>query len=479
MGLFIQTNIPSLNAQRHLYNTSFLLEEVYSRLSSGLRINSAKDDAAGLSISTRFTAQIRGLNAAVRNSEDGISLAQTAQGALSETTSILQRIRELAVQSSSDTYNESDRASMQAEVEQLTQEIDRIAEGTTFNGNSILDGTFLHQNIQVGAHVDETLQISIKGAGSSQIGQQAQVTSGEVSANALAGDLNIQYKDASGSNQTATVRATVDTDDTLSTTASNTSAIAKASAINRLSQITGVQATVNATTLNGGAINGGSLGSIDYLRINGEVITGIDIDTNDASETLVDSINAVSSDTGVLAHLDAHSQLVLTAEDGRNIQIDASSATVTNVTGLTSTIERGTLTLESDQQFELGGGGDLAELNVSGGVYGINSDYAVSSINISTSEGGNQAIKSVDRALEHILSQQGQLGAIQNRFDSTIANLQTSIENLSDARSRILDADYAAETARLAQLLILQEAGVSVLSQANQSPQIALALLGS
>ena len=151
MGLFIKTNIPSLNSQRNLYGTSRLLKEVYSRLSSGLRINGAKDDAAGLSISTRFTAQIRGLNAAVRNSEDGISLAQTAQGALSETSNILQRIRELAVQASSDTYNESDRTSMQAEVEQLQQEIDRIAEGTTFNGNPILDGTFTNQSIQTGA----------------------------------------------------------------------------------------------------------------------------------------------------------------------------------------------------------------------------------------------------------------------------------------------------------------------------------------
>ncbi len=173
MGLFVNTNASALNAQRQLNSTSNSLGRSFERLSSGLRINGAKDDAAGLSITTRFSAQIRGLNQAVRNSNDGISLAQTAEGALNETTNILQRIRELAVQSSNDTNNDSDRASLQAEVSQLQSELDRIAETTNFNGNKVLDGSFLAKNIQVGANVGETLSVSIDAAATKDLARQA------------------------------------------------------------------------------------------------------------------------------------------------------------------------------------------------------------------------------------------------------------------------------------------------------------------
>jgi flagellin len=165
MGLYINTNSAALNAQRQMNQVSNSLGRSFERLSSGLRINGARDDAAGLSISTRFTAQIRGLNQAVRNSNDGISLAQTAEGALNETTNILQRMRELSVQSANDTNNDSDRASLQAEVSQLKKELDRIAETTNFNGNNILNGEFLSKDIQVGANVGETINVSVQGAG--------------------------------------------------------------------------------------------------------------------------------------------------------------------------------------------------------------------------------------------------------------------------------------------------------------------------
>ena len=164
MGLFINTNQSALNAQRKLTSSSNALGTSFERLSSGLRINGAKDDAAGLSITNRFTAQIRGLNQAVRNSNDGISLSQTAEGALNETTNILQRMRELAVQSANDTNNASDRASLQAEIAQLKDELDRIAETTNFNGNKLLDGTFIARDLQVGANVGETLSITVAGA---------------------------------------------------------------------------------------------------------------------------------------------------------------------------------------------------------------------------------------------------------------------------------------------------------------------------
>ena len=200
MGLYINTNLSSLNAQRQLTSTSNSLGRSFERLSSGLRINGARDDAAGLSITTRFSAQIRGLNQAVRNSNDGISLAQTAEGALNETTNILQRMRELSVQAANDTNNDSDRASLQAEVSQLKAELDRIAETTNFNGNKILSGDFLARDLQVGANVGETLSVSIDAAGTKDLARQVR-TSTQLTvtgASLSAGDLEITYDDDKG-----------------------------------------------------------------------------------------------------------------------------------------------------------------------------------------------------------------------------------------------------------------------------------------
>ena len=250
MGLFINTNQSALNAQRKLTSSSNALGTSFERLSSGLRINGAKDDAAGLSITNRFTAQIRGLNQAVRNSNDGISLSQTAEGALNETTNILQRMRELAVQSANDTNNASDRASLQAEIAQLKDELDRIAETTNFNGNKLLDGTFIARDLQVGANVGETLSITVAGASTKHLARQARYD-GEtfVTANALSG---LRFTDSAGTNVT-TVRDTVAADDGLSTTLNAASAIAKANAINDSTQATGVRAIVNETTIAAGS----------------------------------------------------------------------------------------------------------------------------------------------------------------------------------------------------------------------------------
>ena len=254
MGLFVNTNSAALNAQRQLNSTSSALGRSFERLSSGLRINGAKDDAAGLSITTRFSAQIRGLNQAVRNSNDGISLAQTAEGALNETTNILQRVRELAVQASNDTNNDSDRASLQAEVSQLMSELDRIAETTNFNGNKVLDGSFLAKNIQVGANVGETLSVSIDGASTTDLARQVRTTATTVAATSIAaGAMTIEYKDAAQTDgtgtSTATVRATSANDDAVSTSNAAFSAIAKAAAVNSLTDTTGVRAIVGESTV--------------------------------------------------------------------------------------------------------------------------------------------------------------------------------------------------------------------------------------
>jgi flagellin len=491
-GLYINSNSSALNARRQLSETTGSLSTSFQRLSSGLRINSAKDDAAGLSISTRFSAQIRGLNQAVRNSNDGISLAQTAEGALNETTNILQRIRELAVQSANDTNNDNDRASLQAEVSQLKTELDRIATTTTFNNNKVLDGGFLNKNLQVGANVDETISVSISGAGASDLARQARYDgntgSDFVSANILSGVTITGFKGSAG------VRGTVAADDQDSTSLQAASAIAKAAAINDSTASTGVRAIVNATEVVGSSnlSTAVTLDGSNFLTINDEKIAGFRVEQNDASGSLVDAINAVSDDTGVVASLSKDSELELTAADGRNIEVsfsagsvsaalgfDATTAATVTTAGATVTafVATGSITLQSSELFELAGNSGT-QLGFNTGVYGVNSDKSVESINISSRDGAVEALDVIDLALEDVSSQRADLGALQNRLESTINNLSTTSENLSASRSRILDADFAAETAQLSRNQIIQQAGVSILAQANQQPQIALALLG-
>ena len=470
MGLLINTNQSALSAQRQLNNSTGALSRSFERLSSGLRINGARDDAAGLSITTRFTAQIRGLNQAVRNSNDGISLAQTAEGALNETTNILQRIRELAVQAANDTNNDSDRASLQAEVSQLKDELDRIAETTNFNGNKVLDGSFLARDIQVGANVGETLSVSIAGAGTDDLARQARYTGGEVNATAIAGTGDLEINDTD-------IRATVAADDTFSTSNEESSAIAKAAAINSSTESTGVRAIVNATTLSGAAIAAGAdLDEANYFAINGVEISGFTYQANDADGSLRDAINAVSDDTGVTASLNAAGGLELVAADGRNINVEVEGGANIGF-GAADVTETATITLQSNENFEINAGQALIGF-AAGGVYGVNSENAVSSVDISERAGAVQALDTIDLALENVSSQRAKLGALQNRLESTINNLSTTSENLSASRSRILDADFAAETAQLSRNQIIQQAGVSILAQANQQPQVALALLG-
>ena len=485
-SLFINTNQSALNAQRQLGSTSSALSTSFERLSSGLRINGAKDDAAGLSISTRLTAQVNGLNQAVRNSNDGISLAQTAEGALNETTNILQRIRELAVQSANGTNNANDRGSLQAEVAQLKEEIDRIASTTTFNGNKILDGTFLTQALQVGANVDETISVSIGGAGASDLARQARYA-GDLGNAFGFGGLTITNSDGGQ----ATIRSSAPADDQISSSLSEHSAIAKAAAINDSFDTTGVRAIVGKTQITiGNAVSAGTLDGTDFIRLNEVDISGFAVEDNDASGSLVSAINAESEETGVIASLSSDSELILTAEDGRNINLRTFGGIASVIgntgagltTGLGVVIDDptrvtafGSISLQSDDLFELTG--NAADYGFSTGVYGVNSEFSVDSINISTVDGAVTALDIVDLALEDVASSRANLGALQNRLESTINNLSTTSENLSASRSRILDADFAAETAQLSRNQIIQQAGVSILAQANQQPQIALALI--
>jgi len=508
MGLFINTNTSSINARRKLTSSSNALSRSFERLSSGLRINSARDDAAGLAISNRMTAQIRGLDQAVRNSNDGISLAQTAEGALNETTNLLQRVRELAVQSASDNNNPSDRASLNEEVIQLVDEINRIAQNTSFNGNKILNGDIINSVLQVGANVGETLSVRIDSAEATQLSRQMRrVSAVGANANLALGTLQVITKVTPTTTKTTTIRAAVTADDSLSTSNQANSAIAKAAAINDAYEFTGVKAivgnttvgSVNSATIVGGhnantTINGGTLDETDFFVINGMKIAGFNVLQNDSDNALVDAVNAVIDETGVIASLDGNSNLVLTAEDGRNIEITLSSSTVGARTGLLNggagtltAVFGGEITLQSNQQIDIVFGADsndaLGNMRLDGGgagtaIFGVSSDFSVQTLDISTRASSNLAIEITDLALEQISAQRAALGAIQNRLESTINNLTTNSENLSASRSRILDADFAAETANLSRNQIIQQAGVSILAQANQQPQIALSLLG-
>lgn len=477
MGLFINSNVSSLNAQRRLGNANSKLTKSFERLSSGLRINSAKDDAAGLAISNRFTSQIRGINQAIRNTQDGVSLAQTAEGALDESNNIVQRIRELAVQSANDTNTQSDRESLQAEVGQLINELDRIAETTTFNSNKILDGSFVGAKFQVGANARETISVSTGDARANQLGRAARVGGTAVSSAAIAAnDVVIN---------SVSIRATGATDDTVSTSLNTSSAIAKAEAINDSSAFTGVTAIVGEAIVTGGAVGGGTLDSTNNLSINGTTFTGITVQANDADGSLVDAINAESAATGVTAALDKDNFVVLTAADGRNIEVTANGTGASDL-GLAAGVTGGSLTLKSDSEIVITAtaGGQAALGSVGGATgagtsrFGVNNANAVSTIDITTRAGSNLAIEIADAALQQISSTRADLGAVQNRLGSTTNNLSTTVENLSAARSRIQDTDFASETANLSKNQIIQQAGLSVLAQANQSQQIALSLLG-
>lgn len=480
MGLYVNTNTASLTARRNMNQTTRMLGQSFERLSSGLRINSAKDDAAGLAISERMTTQIRGINQAVRNTNDGISLAQTAEGGLQESAAILQRMRELSVQSANDTNTEADRQSIQEEVTALVDELDRIATKTTFNNQNILDGSFTGAKFHIGANAGENLSISVKDARSTSLGRQARYSSSADITTAGAGDA---LSDGDVVIRGVTIRSTVAADDSLSTTLNAASAIAKAAAINDSTEFTGVSAIVEKTEIVANAdIAAVTMDSTNNISINGVVLTGFRVQDNDADDTLVNQINAVSDQTGVVASLDQDNRMVLSAEDGRNIELTVlGNGTRTGLGGVGTTVTGGRLTLQSEEQFDLTGAA-ISKLGDVGGagasLFGVNDEFSVSNLDVTTREGANEAISTLDVAIGQVSSFRSELGAVQNRLSSTVRNLEVSSENLSASRSRIQDADFASETAVFSKNKIVQQAGVSVLAQANQQPNIALSLLG-
>ncbi len=488
MSQVINTNVASLNAQRNLNTSQGQLATSLQRLSSGLRINSAKDDAAGLAISERFTTQIRGINQAVRNANDGISLAQTAEGALAEVTNNLQRIRQLAVQSANATNSASDRAALDAEVQQRIAEITRVSSQTQFNGLNLLDGSFSAQRFQVGANAGQNIEISnIVDSRAAALGSNVLATGGTAMNRAAAASVDLGAAVISLESDLTLTTAQGGTTTAISY-GGNAGADGIAAAINNAGATVGLSAVAtNTATLS----NLGGAGTVT-MNLNGQAITANVASTGDLS-AIVAAVNGVQGTTGVSASFaDPTNKAVITLSttDGRDIRIldfdNTATAKTVNVTGgsgaavtLTGGTTDSTRVVGNVEIFSSKGAITSANANmdVFSAATAASAFSAVASASVTTAQNAENALRVIDQALQQVNSGRADLGAIQNRFESVIANLQTTSENLSASRSRIMDTDFAAETANLTRAQILQQAGVAMLAQANALPQNVLSLL--
>lgn len=573
MPQVINTNIASMNAQRNLNKSQSSLQTSMQRLSSGLRINSARDDAAGLAISDRFTAQVNGLNQAARNANDGISLAQTAEGALDETTNSLQRMRMLAVQAANDTNTLSDRISIQQEIDQLVSEINRIGSVTQFNGKNLLDGSGNEFSFHIGANAGQSLTVTMADMRASALGQQQGAVQtvgtrvsllgdgGNIGVDALAnsaasavamttGDLLLSINGGAQGVDLALPRyggdiihqASADLVDTNHINYGKGVAKDIAARVNAISKLHEVDATgkmvlagVNAearteftigdlSAADGAGINGNGpalensnvgVGLIadNALNINGVNIGPVDIKENDSTGTLIGAINSKTEVTGVKASIDKDGRLQLVAEDGRDIVIqtndgglpagsvanllfngggstvngagvagagdDFTSALSLRITGQVTYSATDTIVVDATSANRASGGLDSASITSTGrGLQeNVQAVGTIANADVTSVEGANKLMNSIDSALKQVDGLRAVLGAVQNRFEMTIRNLENVSENLTAANSRIRDADFAAETAMMTRGQILQQAGTAMLSQANAQTQGVLKLL--
>jgi len=486
----INTNIMSLNAQRNLNRTQGELASTIQRLSSGLRINSSKDDAAGLAIATRMTTQVNGLSVAIRNANDGISIAQTAEGALDEMAKSLIRANDLALQAASYNTN-ADRASLNQEVSQIIDELSRVVNQTRYNGEQLLTGGF-SADMQVGTNVNETINIAVSNLSPTGLGVASEYSTVNATSNATFADRIRNTFDGVLDGAADAINGTV-----LSAVAAGSNSINKIDAINAVATATGVSAfsygnaavaasdvtDANATGAAGQTVNNGSL-----------IINGVSIDGNGANTTMDDliaNINAKSGEHGVIAVRDVgaaadQNRLVLLNRTGAAITVTVNAAATATATGFAS----GTTSVDAGANGLVVLNDDLNSTTVTydaaatgSAITGVSAatttlvNAPVNAQSVTTQSGANLAILAFQAALDQINSDRAVLGAKLNRFDSTIRNLENVRENIAAARGRIQDADFAMETAALTRTQILQQAGIAMVSQANSLPQAALALL--
>ena len=470
MSSIINSNINSLQAQTNLARSQSSVSTSIQRLSSGLRINSSADDAAGYAISQGFTSQINGTNQAIRNANDGTSLAQVAGGALNQITSDLQRIRQLAVQSSNATNSAQDRSDLQQEVSQLVGDIGSIGNTTQFNGLNILDGSYSNQQFQVGANVGNTIGVSIPDSRSQSLG---------------AATLNSGSGVATAGTGIAVLTGGVKINGVTISTATATSLSDVVAAINQQSAATNVTAQKAITNVNTVAYTADATNN-NVISLNG---VSVNIPAASSGTSVASAINAQSAQTGVTATFAAGS-LTLSSANAGDVKLtdDPTNGVLGAVNGGTS-IAKSSVTLSAGITLSSNIGGTISvteggsttgkdlQLLATSGSPAVSTTYQVSTLDVTTISNSNKAISTVDYALQQVAAAAATLGAIQNRFTASVANLQTASTNLTASRSTIQDADFSAETANLSRGQVLQQAGTAILAQANQIPNLVLQLL--
>ena len=481
----IASNLSSLYGLMYLKRGESMLERASQRLSSGRKINSAADDAAGLAISTRMTSQIRSLNMAIKNSNDGISMVSTTESALVEISNMLQRMRELAVQSSNDTNSGKDRSYLQNEINQLKTEITSISHTTQFNGTNVLDGTLSGKVIQTGMNSGQTVSFSVNNVASSALGSFTYAGSTRATLTAAS---------APASNNTTGAEDVIIHGNSISKTidvGANNSSKTVAAAINAVSGDTGVSAKAKsyAKLLS-------TASSTTYsLKINGISTGNMSIGSSSVSDA-VSKINQIKGTTGVTATASSDgTYITLFHSSGEDIRVENESAGTnldvyavgydgTTVSGTKQDLAAsggndavkviGTLKLNSSKNFSVSQSGNAATGYFATGSASLSS---ISNLYINTVSGASAAMEIIDGALEKVLSMRSQLGALQNRLERTVNRLTSTVTTTEEARSRIIDADYALETTRLTKAKIMQQASTAMLAQANQSKQNILTLL--
>ncbi|MEL6550181.1 MAG: flagellin [Pseudomonadota bacterium] len=488
----INTNIGAITAQANMSRVNEDMNQAMNRLSSGLRINAASDDAAGMAIAEKMTSQIMGLNQAVRNATDGKNLIDTTEGAHVEISNMLQRLRELAVQSSNDTNTASDRSNLNAETNQLITEINRVAQDTTFNGMNVLDGTFTGKQFQIGADAGQVLNVNVDSAAATDIGANTITSNVSLAAGAAVADTGI----AAGT----TINITGYAGSSELTTTAGQSAEELALAINDVSASTGV----NATAVTKVELSGLSAADTVSFDLNGVTIGAAAVSDPTDLSSIASAINNETGRTGVSATMgDDNSSIILTDASGADIIIEdfASGAGTTTLdatalnadetpAGATAGVHTATLDdtdndvavsgqieISSAQQFAVG-----TDVVVAGTVFfetaaNTSTLDSVAEIDLSTQQGAADALKVIDVALDKISQARSDLGAVSNRLDSTISNLTNISVNVEAARSGVMDADFAKESSELAKANILSQASTSMLAQANSSNENLLSLL--
>lgn len=494
MAMTINTNIQSLNAQRNLGTSQSSLSTSMQRLSSGMRINSAKDDAAGLAIAERMSAQIKGLNQAARNANDGVSLAQTAEGALSTIGGNLQRIRELAVQSRNATNSVEDRGALQKEVQQLKDEIGRVAKDTAFNGTNLLDGSFNAKAFQVGANQGQTISIdSIQNASVSQLGSWKSVdVPATIVGNSVVAGTVTPSTSAAGSYTAPTVASG-------GTAKTQTLTVAGIELVNNTIAVpgTGTNSGLLAADIDAAIASKASKLAEKGITYTGSVANNnlVFKDASGAALTATASTDMGFSLTAGPAGVTAFPPMSFTVKVGSGTEATITTTAQTSQEAfgkeltdkisaalpgqVTASFSGGKLSLSANADVTLGGA-DLDKVGLKAGTtdYKVGkSETGFDKLTVATAEDADNAILAMDAALKSVNSARADLGAMQNRFESVVSNLNVNSENLSASKSRITDADFAAETANLSRSQILQQAGTAMVAQANQLPQGVLSLL--